>query len=97
MSIHRRAARRDSNEPEIIEALEKAGVVVVPLSGGGVPDLACYTFRDGTGQWRMLEVKNKEWYGKLTNDQDWDETIESGAVTVVWNVEDALRACGLIN
>ncbi len=39
MSIHRRAARRDGNETEIIAALESQGWTVTPLSAPGVPDL----------------------------------------------------------
>lgn len=39
MSLHRRAARRDDNEPAIIEALEAIGADVRQLSGARVPDL----------------------------------------------------------
>lgn len=39
MSLHRRAARRDENEREIIDALERCGAQVKQLSGEGVPDL----------------------------------------------------------
>lgn len=39
MSLHRRAARRDDNEPPIIEALEAIGAEVRQLSGARVPDL----------------------------------------------------------
>ena len=35
----RTKAARDHNEPEIVDALRKAGYYVVPLSDGGVPDL----------------------------------------------------------
>ena len=40
MSLHRRAARRDDNEPDIVETLERIGCNVLRLSGEGIPDLA---------------------------------------------------------
>lgn len=39
MSLHRRAAKRDANEREIIDALERCGAQVRQLSGESVPDL----------------------------------------------------------
>lgn len=39
MSMHRRNASRDGNEPEIVQVLEKAGYFVTRISGAGVPDL----------------------------------------------------------
>ena len=52
MSIHRRAARRDDNEPDIVQALEKCGAVVERMS---LPcDLAVY-FR---GNHFLIEVTN---------------------------------------
>jgi hypothetical protein len=49
----RRAAKRDSAEGPIIEALRKAGAYVVQLSQPGVPDLmVLYRSR-----WYALEVK----------------------------------------
>jgi hypothetical protein len=39
--IPRRAARRDENEPAVVEALQAAGWVVTQLSQEGVPDLLC--------------------------------------------------------
>lgn len=53
MSIHRRAARRDPNEPEIVDALRSAGATVVPLSGPGLPDLLVGL----AGRTYLLEVK----------------------------------------
>jgi hypothetical protein len=41
MSLHRRAARRDQNEPLIVSAFEARGWTVVKLSGKGLPDLLC--------------------------------------------------------
>lgn len=39
MSVHRYAAKRDENEPDIIKALRAHGCVVWQLSGKGIPDL----------------------------------------------------------
>lgn len=50
MSQYRRNARRDANEREIIEALEKVGVEIYQRLPS---DLLCW-YR---GRWRVLEVK----------------------------------------
>lgn len=56
MSIHRRAARRDANEQEIVKALRDAGCLVEPISGKGVPDLLVWSpFRRCI---LLLEVKD---------------------------------------
>lgn len=39
MSLHRRNAKRDANEKEIVDFLRSAGVSVHLLSAKGVPDL----------------------------------------------------------
>jgi hypothetical protein len=39
VSLHRRAAKRDDSEPEVVEALERHGAKVQKLSGEDVPDL----------------------------------------------------------
>lgn len=39
MSLHRRAAKRDSNEGPIVQALQAQGFHVTRISGAGVPDL----------------------------------------------------------
>lgn len=54
MSIHRRAARRDSNEDAIVDALIAAGASVTRLSAEGVPDLLVGI----AGQTYLLEVKH---------------------------------------
>ena len=65
----KRAAKRDANERDIIEALEACGVAVTQLSQAGVPDLLCSvtTPGKGFGKWFMVEVKSDK--GKLTEDQ----------------------------
>jgi hypothetical protein len=39
LALHRRAAKRDDNEVEIVTALRRVGADVRRLSGAGVPDL----------------------------------------------------------
>jgi len=93
MSIHRRAAKRDANEPAIIEALRRAGAVVYPISGKDVPDLLVI-YR---GVVDIIEVKTKT--GKLTDGQrEYHRmALEAGYyIPVVRNPEEALRAIGAI-
>lgn len=85
MPIPRFAARRDSNEAAIIEALTRAGASVVPLSAKGVPDLLI-GYQSVTV---LAEIKTAK--GKLTPDQeqflqDW----RGNNVFVLRSVEDAL-------
>jgi Holliday junction resolvase len=75
----------------IVDALRRAGCVVCVTSNRqptantpGTPDL--FVWRNG--KWTALEVKSPD--GKLTAKQS--ALAESGAVTVVRSVEDALRA-----
>ena len=61
MTIHRRAARRDSNEVEIVRALIAAGASVTHLSGvDGLPDLLV----GYQGRTVLLEVKHLSPTGK---------------------------------
>jgi hypothetical protein len=53
MSLARRAAKRDSNEQDIVDALEAIGATVTRLSGEGLPDLLVGL---GGSMW-LLEVK----------------------------------------
>jgi Holliday junction resolvase len=76
---------------QIVDALRKAGCLVCVTSNRrhtantpGTPDL--FVWRDG--RWTALEVKSPD--GRLTAKQS--ALAESGAVTVVRSVEDALRA-----
>lgn len=92
MSIHRRAAKRDSNEPAIINALKYAGARVWQISAPGVPDLLV-SFR---GETFLLETKARG--GRLTDEQKYFfETWTGGAVAIVRSVDDALRAIGAID
>ena len=63
MSLLRYNAKRDRNELEIIAALEKLGVWVMPISAAGLPDLLCAW----KGRLTWIEVKSKT--GRLTKGQ----------------------------
>ncbi len=89
----RRAAHIDANQPEIVDALLKAGASVEPKLarlGEGVPDLlvgirgvnALFEIKDG----RKVPSKRK-----LTDDEKvWHEKWR-GKVFVIYSVDDALR------
>lgn len=80
----RRAAKRDANERDIVEALRAAGASVEIVSGRGLPDLLV-GFR---GQNLLMEIKGAR--GSLTKDQElWHEDWR-GQVCVVRSVEEAL-------
>jgi len=87
----RRAAKRDDNEREIIEALRCAGASVHPINDKGAPDLLV----GYAGRNYLMEVKDgKKPPSKrqLTPDQVcWHEKW-LGTVFIVNNVEEALNA-----
>lgn len=88
MSIHRRAAKRDANEAEIVEALKKAGAQVLRISQP-VDLVVAYNLRN-----YLLEVKSDN--GRLTPmQQKWFAEWE-GPAYVVHNPEEALLAIGAI-
>lgn len=87
------AAKRDANEPEIVDALTRAGAVVYRLSGSGLPDLLV-GFRGDT---YLLEVKAAR--GALTEDERlfleaWHSA--GGVVRVVRTSEEALATVGAL-
>jgi Holliday junction resolvase len=89
MSLKRRAARRDLNEREVIEALKAVGASVVQISETGAPDLLI-GFRQQTF---LAEVKSPK--GKLTDDQlKWHKAWEGRQVSVIRTVEEALQLIG---
>ena len=89
MSVRRRAAKRDANEPEIITALRAVGAVVWQVSEKGVPDLVV----GYEGATFLLEVKAPgKW---LTPDQkDVHAAWKGGHIFVVETPAQALRAIG---
>lgn len=94
----RRAAKIDRNQPEIVEALRKAGATVQSLAaiGDGVPDLLC-GFRNDI---YLLEVKDgtrKPSERELTPDQvKWHIAWRGGNCSVVNSIDEALAAIGAI-
>lgn len=84
----RQAAKRDTNEAEIVAALRQMGATVQHLSAPGVPDLLV-GFR---GNNYLLEVKTAK--GKLTEPEHaWFEGWR-GQCVIVRSVEEALQQIG---
>lgn len=84
MSLHRRAAKRDANEREIIKAAESLGAEVRQLSSRGIPDLLV-GYRGVNYLW---EVKVKS--GKLTEDQEEFEKVWTGQSCVIRTAQGAV-------
>ncbi len=83
MSIHRRAAKRDSNEAEIIAALIALGATVEQLSASGLPDLIIGI----NGVNVLAEVKAPK--GKLTDAQvKWHEGWQGGVIFILRTIDD---------
>ena len=80
--------RIDDNQPEIVEALRKAGASVQSLAslGKGVPDILI-----GYGQEHMVLCEIKKPGGKLNPLQvTWHEAWKGGDVVILRSIEDAL-------
>lgn len=77
MKAHR--ARRDANEPQVIQALERCGWTVQKLCQRNVPDLVV---RRG-GVTHLIEVKTRT--GQLRETQQWGEDVP-----VLRSVDDVL-------
>ena len=96
----RRAAKRDSNERAIIDALEGAGCHVQQIDADdGAPDLVV-TYYHCTGRWWLVYMEVKGPKGKLTpiQEQWWDAygRVVGGSATawIVRTVEEALDITG---
>lgn len=92
----RRASKIDRNQPEIVDALRRAGASVQPLHsvGQGCPDLAV-GFR---GQTYLIETKDGSLppsRRKLTPAQTEWHAAWRGHVAVAKNISEALDAIGL--
>jgi hypothetical protein len=85
MGKMRQAAKRDTNEPEIVAALRGVGASVEMLSGRGIPDLLV----GWRGENHLMEVKGA--YGRLTDDQVKWHAGWRGGVFVVHTVREALH------
>lgn len=85
MSLHRRAAKRDTVEPLIVSVLKRAGATVDHLSGEGTPDLLV-GFK---GRTHLMECKGRG--AKLTPAQeDWHGRWQGEPVAVVHDPSEAL-------
>ena len=93
----RRAARTDANQNEIVQALRDVGasVAITSALGFGFPDIVA-GYR---GINYLIEIKDgakSPSKRKLTEDeQEWHD-LWRGAVIVVNDVDEALRAVGAI-
>lgn len=85
------ALKRDSNEPEIINALTRAGCSVCILNGKGLPDLLV----GRAGRNYLLEVKDPL-KGDLTDAQVYWHGQWRGKVHVVHTVAEAMKAVELL-
>jgi hypothetical protein len=86
MTLHRRNPRRDGNEAEIVEALQKRGFSVARVSGAGIPDLVV---GKGDRLW-LVEVKAPK--GKYKPAQIlWRTRWAGPAPITLRSVDEALR------
>lgn len=84
--------RVDANQRLIVAALRQAGATVQHLHmvGHGCPDVLCGI----SGRNVLLEIKHG--HGRLTKDErEWHECWR-GEVYVVYTVDDALKAIGVL-
>lgn len=88
MSLRRFDAKRDANEPAIVDALEDIGVTCYRISEPGLPDLLVWTQREG---FRLIEVKMP---GKKLNIRQ-QATRRYVPFAVVESVADALALFGV--
>jgi len=94
----RRAAKIDDNQPEIVQALRKAGATVQSLAaiGDGCPDLLVGI----GGRTILMEIKDgakPPSQQKLTPDQlTWHGAWQGGTLQTVNDVEGALRVVGMV-
>lgn len=86
-------SRADLNQSEIVKALRSIGATVHVTSqvGSGFPDLVCGIF----GKNYLIEVKNKDTYGKLSTEQLIFRDKWKGKVHVVTSVDEALKVIGI--
>lgn len=83
MSLNRHAKRRDANEPEIVNALEKLGADVFRL------DAPADLLVGLRGQWYLMEVKMPK--GRLTVKQKRVHATTRTQIPIVQNIEEALQ------
>lgn len=85
MSLKRYAAKRDENEKDIIDALQRMGAEVYRLSASGLPDLLV--------GWRginyLVEVKQNK--GKHTAEQIRFQQTWTGQQCTIRTVDEAIE------
>ena len=90
--------RRDANEPEIVEALQRAGATVEPLpTGSGVPDLLVgFRGLNLLLEVKLLPEKGKVYasHAKLNPKQELWHSTWKGQKCIVRTPQEALRAIG---
>ena len=85
----RRAAKIDVNQPALVEQIRDLGYTVQHLHtlGKGCPDIMV----GGKGMNYLFEIKNPEYDGKLTADeQEWHD-MWKGQVDIAETLEDILE------
>lgn len=85
----RRAAKIDVNQPEIVRQIRELGWSVQHLHtiGKGCPDIMV----GAKGKNYLFEIKNPEYDGKLTDDeQEWHDAWR-GQVAIAETLEDILE------
>lgn len=98
MSLHRRAAKRDQNEPAIIQTLRAHGCVVWPLSGKGITDLLVFYRRrigvksmDSMRHTFIADVKGPKEKATPAQVEKWTALTNLGfAVFILRSPEDAV-------
>lgn len=87
----RRAARRDSNEPEVIAALRNAGAFVKAINDEGAFDLLVWHQNCGTLLLEVKDGKKPPSARKLTTaEQAFHDSWPGGNLFIVNSVEEAL-------
>jgi hypothetical protein len=89
MSIHRYAAKRDQNEPELVLAAERLGAKVWRLS------TPCDLLVLFGGQWFPVEIKSTD--GRLTKPQRefvTEADLRAGQVLVWRTIQDVINSLG---
>ncbi len=97
-TMNRRAARRDTSEAPIIDALKRAGCSVQQLSDKGVPDLLVsypYTNYQGFAGYETILMEVKTGKAKLTSDEETFIQGWKGAVYIVRAPQEALEIIGV--
>lgn len=87
MTLHRQAAKRDTAEGPILDALRAVGAICYQISGAGLPDILVH-YR---GCWTPLEVKAGK--GKLTEAQA--KAWMQAPFAIVRTVDDAFKQIGI--